>query len=160
MEHPNIAALVADSAEPDDAARTIAKALDSWGRLDVLVNSAGAGAILPLADATAERIASILAVNVLGPSLLAAAALPSLTAMWRIMRKTVALLSISSSRRRHIHAVSSIPTRTCRPSSRASVAACKLPRPPAQTTMVASGATCRTRRTCRGSPGQGPVMTT
>jgi NAD(P)-dependent dehydrogenase (short-subunit alcohol dehydrogenase family) len=78
-EHPNIAALVADTAEPDDAVRTVAKAVDIWGRLDVLVNNAGAGAILPLTDATADRIRDIFAVNVLGPSLLAAAALPFLT---------------------------------------------------------------------------------
>jgi len=78
--HPNIVPLVADTAEPDDAVRTVAKAVGMWGRLDVLVNNAGAGAILPLADATADRIRSIFAVNVLGPSLLAAAALPFLTA--------------------------------------------------------------------------------
>jgi NAD(P)-dependent dehydrogenase (short-subunit alcohol dehydrogenase family) len=77
-EHSNIVGLVADAAAPDDAARTIAKAVDRWGRLDVLVNNAGAGAILPLADATADRITNIFAVNVLGPSLLAAAALPYL----------------------------------------------------------------------------------
>jgi NAD(P)-dependent dehydrogenase (short-subunit alcohol dehydrogenase family) len=50
--HPNIVGLVADAAAPDDAVRTIAKAVDTWGHLDVLVNNAGAGAILPLADAT------------------------------------------------------------------------------------------------------------
>ena len=76
--HPNIAGLVADAAAPDDAVRTIAKAVDTWGRLDVLVNNAGAGAILPLAGATADRIMKIFAVNVLGPSLLAGAALPHL----------------------------------------------------------------------------------
>jgi NAD(P)-dependent dehydrogenase (short-subunit alcohol dehydrogenase family) len=78
-DHPNICGLVADAALPEDAVRTIAEALDRWDRLDVLVNNAGAGAILPLADSTAERISEILAVNVLGPSLLAAAALPHLT---------------------------------------------------------------------------------
>ena len=76
--HPNIVWLVADAAAPDDAARTVGKAVDTWGRLDVLVNNAGAGAILPLAAATAGQIQQILAVNVLGPSLLAAAALPYL----------------------------------------------------------------------------------
>jgi NAD(P)-dependent dehydrogenase (short-subunit alcohol dehydrogenase family) len=77
-DHPDMIGLVADAAAPDDAVRTIAKAVDTWGRLDVLVNNAGAGAILPLADATADRITNIFAVNVLGPSLLAAAALPHL----------------------------------------------------------------------------------
>jgi NAD(P)-dependent dehydrogenase (short-subunit alcohol dehydrogenase family) len=43
-----------------------------------LVNNAGAGAILPLAEATADRIMDIFSVNVLGPSLLASAALPHL----------------------------------------------------------------------------------
>lgn len=79
-EHPGIAALIADSAEPADAVRTVATAVEMWGRLDVLVNNAGAGAILPVAEATADRIRDIFAVNVLGPSLLAVAALPSLTA--------------------------------------------------------------------------------
>jgi NAD(P)-dependent dehydrogenase (short-subunit alcohol dehydrogenase family) len=77
-DHPDMIGLVADAAAPDDAVRTIAKAVDTWGRLDVLVNNAGAGAILPLADATADRITNIFAVNVLGPSLLAVAALPHL----------------------------------------------------------------------------------
>jgi NAD(P)-dependent dehydrogenase (short-subunit alcohol dehydrogenase family) len=77
-QHANIAGTIADAASAEDAKRTVAKALDKWGRLDALVNNAGAGAILPLVDATAERIADISSVNVLGPSLLAAAALPHL----------------------------------------------------------------------------------
>lgn len=76
--HPNIVGLVADVASPEDASRTVSKAIDLWGRLDILVNNAGAGAILPLPEATAERIASIFSINVVGPSLLAAAALPHL----------------------------------------------------------------------------------
>lgn len=79
-QHSNIDGIVADVAEPADANRTIGAALDKWRRLDVLVNNAGAGAILRLSDATAERIAAIYSVNVLGPSLLAAAALPHLEA--------------------------------------------------------------------------------
>ncbi|MCG6205803.1 SDR family oxidoreductase [Rhodopseudomonas sp. HC1] len=78
--HTNIKALVADVASADDAQRTVAAALDSWGRIDALVNNAGAGAILPLADVTAALIGQIFAVNVVGPSLLAAAALPHLAA--------------------------------------------------------------------------------
>jgi NAD(P)-dependent dehydrogenase (short-subunit alcohol dehydrogenase family) len=73
--HENIIALVADVAEPDDAARSVAKAMESWGRLDVLVNNAGAGSLSPLVDVTAEQIKAIFAVNVVGPSLLAREAL-------------------------------------------------------------------------------------
>ncbi|KYH01785.1 SDR family oxidoreductase [Bradyrhizobium sp. DOA1] len=79
-EHPNIEGIVADAASTDDARRTIAKAVDLWGRIDALVNNAGAGAILPLADTSADHIMDIFSVNVLGPSLLASAALPHLKA--------------------------------------------------------------------------------
>lgn len=76
--HENIVGLVADAASPRDAARTVTETISRWGRLDALVNNAGAGAILPLAEATADRIMDIFSVNVLGPSLLASAALPHL----------------------------------------------------------------------------------
>lgn len=79
-DHPRIAGVTADVSIPADAARTIAETLNAWGRVDVLVNNAGAGALLALADAKAEQISSIFAVNVVGPSLLAAAALPYLAA--------------------------------------------------------------------------------
>lgn len=79
-EHQNIAGLIADTASAEDAGRTIAEAIGRWGRLDTLVNNAGAGAILPLSDAAAERITAIFSVNVVGPSLLARAALPHLQA--------------------------------------------------------------------------------
>ena len=79
-DHPNIAGLTADVSIPADAARTINETLSTWERLDILVNNAGAGAILPMAEATADKIAGIFAVNVLGPSLLSAAALPYLAA--------------------------------------------------------------------------------
>jgi NAD(P)-dependent dehydrogenase (short-subunit alcohol dehydrogenase family) len=77
-DQPNIETLVADVAEPKEASRTIVRAIELWGRLDVLVNNAGAGAIMPLSDVTVQRIIDIFAVNVLGPSLLAKEALPYL----------------------------------------------------------------------------------
>jgi NAD(P)-dependent dehydrogenase (short-subunit alcohol dehydrogenase family) len=77
-EDPRIGYVVADAASADDAARTIQTIAERWGRLDVLVNNAGAGAILPLAEAGVERIREIFAINVIGPSLLATAALPLL----------------------------------------------------------------------------------
>ncbi len=72
--------IVADAGNPDDAPRTVATVIGRHGRLDVLVNNAGAGAILPLADAQAPQIRDIFEVNVVGPSLLARAALPHLQA--------------------------------------------------------------------------------
>jgi NAD(P)-dependent dehydrogenase (short-subunit alcohol dehydrogenase family) len=79
-DHPEIAGFTADVSVPADAARTVNETLNTWGRLDILVNNAGAGAILPLQEADAAAITRIFAVNVVGPSLLAAAALPYLTA--------------------------------------------------------------------------------
>lgn len=77
-EHPNIEFAIADAGNAPDASRTVQAAIDCFGRLDVLVNNAGAGSIMPLAEASAERIAHIFAANVFGPSLLATAALPHL----------------------------------------------------------------------------------
>ena len=70
--------IVADAGNPSDAARTITETLHRHGRLDVLVNNAGAGAILPLSQAGYAQINDIFSVNVIGPSLLATAALPYL----------------------------------------------------------------------------------
>jgi len=83
--------LVADVGDPADTPRTVEKALDLWGRIDVLVNNAGAGAPLPLADATAERLRSIYTVNTIGPTLLAAAVIPHLE------RSKGAIVNLSSS---------------------------------------------------------------
>jgi len=79
-EAPGISYVLADAASADDAVRTVASVVERHGRLDVLVNNAGAGAILPLAEASAEQVRSIFATNVIGPSLLATAALPHLKA--------------------------------------------------------------------------------
>lgn len=80
-EYANIDFVVADAASADAASETVATVIERFGQLDVLVNNAGAGAILPLAQAGAEQIAHIFAVNVFGPSLLATAALPYLKAV-------------------------------------------------------------------------------
>lgn len=72
--------LVADAGIPEDAPRTVATVIERWGRLDVLVNNAGAGTILPLAAAGAAQIRQVFDINVVGPSVLASAALPHLRA--------------------------------------------------------------------------------
>lgn len=78
--HPHITYFVADVANPEDAMRSIAAVIERHGKLDVLINNAGAGALLSLADASAQRIRDIFEVNVVGPSSLARAALPYLQA--------------------------------------------------------------------------------
>jgi NAD(P)-dependent dehydrogenase (short-subunit alcohol dehydrogenase family) len=77
-QHPGIATLSADITADGTPNTVIETAIDRWGRLDVLVNNAGATAIMPLADTDAKRIADLLALNITAPSLLAHAALPHL----------------------------------------------------------------------------------
>jgi NAD(P)-dependent dehydrogenase (short-subunit alcohol dehydrogenase family) len=75
---PRIESFMADAGNPLDAQRTIDRAVELWGRVDVLVNNAGAGAPMALADTTVEHVNAIYAVNTIGPTLLAAAAAPHL----------------------------------------------------------------------------------
>lgn len=88
---PRIKSLTADVSIPADARRTIDRAIDLWGRIDVLVNNAGAGAPMPLADVTVEHINAIYAVNTIGPTLLAAAAVPHL------VKSRGSIINVSSS---------------------------------------------------------------
>lgn len=88
---PRIESLTADVANPLDAQRTIDRAVELWGRVDVLVNNAGAGAPMPLANTSVEHLNAIYAVNTIGPTLLAAAAVPHL------VRSRGSIINISSS---------------------------------------------------------------
>ncbi|MBP2706465.1 SDR family oxidoreductase [Microbispora sp. RL4-1S] len=78
--HPGITVLPADITADGAPYAVVRAAVDRWGRLDVLVNNAGATAVMPLADTDAVRVAELLALNVTAPSLLAHAALPHLRA--------------------------------------------------------------------------------
>lgn len=76
--HDRIATLAADISAEGAPQAVMDTAMERWGRVDVLVNNAGATAVMPLAEATAERIADLFALNVTAPSLLSRAALTSL----------------------------------------------------------------------------------
>ena len=76
--HPAITAFVADICADGAPTAVINEAIRRWGRIDVLVNNAGAAAIMPLAEITGARVAQLFALNVIAPSLLARAARPYL----------------------------------------------------------------------------------
>ncbi|WP_340558903.1 SDR family NAD(P)-dependent oxidoreductase [Streptomyces sp. GSL17-111] len=79
--HPGIATLSADITAVDAPDTVVREAVRRWGRLDVLVNNAGAFTAMPSARTDAERVTRLLALNVTAPGLLLAAALPHLTAV-------------------------------------------------------------------------------
>jgi Short-chain dehydrogenases of various substrate specificities len=79
-EHPGIAVLPADITADGAAQAVVDAAAGRWGHVDVLVNNAGATAVMPLADTDARRVAGLFALNVIAPMLLAQAALPYLRA--------------------------------------------------------------------------------
>jgi len=70
-EHPDISFLVADAARPEDASRTVAKAIDDWGRLDILVNNAGIQSVTSGDGFDRKTFDRILAVNLDGAVLCA-----------------------------------------------------------------------------------------
>ncbi|MGY6653709.1 SDR family NAD(P)-dependent oxidoreductase [Amycolatopsis sp. TRM77291] len=76
--HPGIAVVAADICADDAPEAVVRAAVERWGAVDVLVNNAGATALMPLAEATGPRIDDLFRLNVTAPSLLARAALPQL----------------------------------------------------------------------------------
>jgi NAD(P)-dependent dehydrogenase (short-subunit alcohol dehydrogenase family) len=77
-EYSGIATHSADLRTPQAPQNVIDDATGRWGRLDVLVNNAGATKVMPLAHTTADGIDDLFSLNVTAPSLLARAALPHL----------------------------------------------------------------------------------
>ncbi len=73
-----VATVRADAADPMGSRRIVEAALSRWGRLDLIINNAGAGMPLPIDAYDGESIAEICAVNITGPSLLLKEALPAL----------------------------------------------------------------------------------
>lgn len=76
--HDNLLPIIADSADAGSAESVVATALDAHGRLDALINNAGAGGLRPIEMYDADFIQGICATNIVGPSLLLKAALPAL----------------------------------------------------------------------------------
>jgi 3-oxoacyl-[acyl-carrier protein] reductase len=70
--------LTGDVAVPADVERIVSDCVESFGRLDVLVNNAGVGAVAPSAELSYEQWQQTLAVNLTGPFLAAQAAYPHL----------------------------------------------------------------------------------
>ncbi|WP_432175244.1 SDR family NAD(P)-dependent oxidoreductase [Streptomyces sp. Tue6028] len=77
-KHPGIEILALDIRGDGAADTVVSTAAQRWGRLDLLVNNAGAAAIMPLAETDRAVISNLFELNVTAPSLLAHAALPYL----------------------------------------------------------------------------------
>lgn len=73
-----IAPVQADLLKEAESERVIQMANSHWGRIDVLVNNAGAFVQRPLDEIDSQFVTSLFATNVLAPSLLSQAALPYL----------------------------------------------------------------------------------
>lgn len=88
--HPSIAGFVAEVGDATAGDDTVAEALRLWGRVDVLVNNAGAGKPEPLSEASMAGMVSAFRTNFVGPTLMARAALPEL------VRNRGAIVNLSS----------------------------------------------------------------
>ncbi|MGW4086555.1 SDR family NAD(P)-dependent oxidoreductase [Streptomyces sp. NPDC004822] len=76
--HAGIEVLAIDIRGDGAPGKVVETAVERWGRLDHLINNAGATAVMPLAEADERTIVDLLALNVVAPSLLAREALPHL----------------------------------------------------------------------------------
>jgi NAD(P)-dependent dehydrogenase (short-subunit alcohol dehydrogenase family) len=70
--------IVGDVTDPDDCRRLVVDAAERMGGLDHVLYAAGAGTMAPIMEADAEAWRSDYAVNVLGPTVVCATALPLL----------------------------------------------------------------------------------
>ena len=76
--NPAVEAVRADSADPASGRRIVDATLGRWGRLDLVVNNAGAGKPLPIDAYDSDTLSHMCAVNIVAPSLLIKEALPAL----------------------------------------------------------------------------------
>jgi NADP-dependent 3-hydroxy acid dehydrogenase YdfG len=75
--------LVADLARPEELTGAVARLVDTFGRVDVLVNAAGTDTPDPVAELAVEDWDRVLAVNLRAPFVLAKAVLPHMRAAGR-----------------------------------------------------------------------------
>lgn len=68
-----------DVSDPDQCSDVVARAVDRFGRLDVLVNNAGVSIVAPFGDCTPDACRKLVEINVLGSMYMSHAALPELT---------------------------------------------------------------------------------
>lgn len=80
-----------DVADANDVTLLAERALAAFGRVDVLVNNAGAGWLRPLASSRPEGITGLVEVNLLGAMLLTRAVLPGM-----LERRHGAIISVGS----------------------------------------------------------------
>ncbi len=78
-------ATTGDISSPDDARRMVADAVDTYGRLDVLVNNAGTAIPKPFQEATLEELDRVIAINFRGVMIATQAALKHMREGGRII---------------------------------------------------------------------------
>lgn len=77
--HERIAWIAADISQEESAPAIVARALELWGHLDILVNNAAKVSLMPLESIEAEQMYTMFQTNVFGPTWLSKAALPALS---------------------------------------------------------------------------------
>jgi NAD(P)-dependent dehydrogenase (short-subunit alcohol dehydrogenase family) len=75
-----VSSLHCDVRDPADCTHVVAEAVETLGGLDALVYAAGVAPLIPLADLDQDRWLDMLRTNVVGASLVTAAAVPHLSA--------------------------------------------------------------------------------
>jgi NAD(P)-dependent dehydrogenase (short-subunit alcohol dehydrogenase family) len=78
-DHERIAWVATDISQEESALAIVARALELWGHLDILINNAGTSSLTPLESIKTEQMYTMFQTNVFGPTWLSKAALPALS---------------------------------------------------------------------------------